>query len=159
MKKILLISVLSLSSSVFAADHQKVGDWLVSKEENKLTDKIDYYAILSAKDQDVSLVLRCQNDKTEAYLSMRDYIGSGYNSKVTLRIDKEKPLTQSWGIGEGGTSLFVPKPVSLIKSLVGKKSLISGYSPYGKTQVIAEFDLENIDTIAKEISSACNWKL
>lgn len=49
MKKILLISVLSLSSSVFAADYQKVGDWLVSKEENKLTDKIDYYAILSAK--------------------------------------------------------------------------------------------------------------
>lgn len=158
-KKTIFVLSLILSGSALAADSEQIGDWLISKEENKLTDKTDYYATLPAKDRDVALILRCQNNTTEAYLSMRDYMGGGYSSKVTLRLDKEKPVHQSWGMGESGTSLFAPKAVSFIKSLTGKSNLITGYSPYGKSQVIAEFNLENIDTVAKEISSACNWKL
>lgn len=158
-KRLFVVLSLLLSTSAFSADYERVGDWLVNKEENKLTDKIDYYAMLSAKDQDVSLILRCQNNKTEAYLSMEDYMGSGYGSKVTIRTDKGKPVSQSWGIGEGGTSLFAPKATTFIKSLIGKKSLITGYSPYGKSQLVAEFNIENADIVAKEISSACGWKL
>lgn len=159
MKNYLIIPLLLLSSSTLAADYERLGDWSIKKEENKLTDKTDYFAILSAKDQDVSLILRCQNNSTEAFLSMEDYMGSGYGSKVTIRADKGKPVSQTWGIGEGGTSLFAPKAVTFIKSLTGKSNLITGYSPYGKSQLIAEFNLEKIDTVAKEISSACNWKL
>lgn len=158
-KKVFFVLSVLLSSSAFASDYEQIGDWSINKEENKLTDKTDYYAILSAKDQNVSLILRCQNNKTEAYLSMEDYMGSGYGSKVTIRADKGKPVSQSWGIGEGGTSLFAPKATTFIKSLIGKKSLIAGYSPYGKSQLVAEFNIENVDVVAKEISSACGWNL
>ncbi|EOX9818868.1 MULTISPECIES: type VI secretion system-associated protein TagO [Providencia] len=159
MKNYLFIPLLLLSGSTLAANYEKLGDWLINKEENKLTDKTDYYAMLSADDHDVALFLRCQNNKTEAYLAMEDYMGGGYSSKVALRLDKGKTVHQSWGMGEGGTSLFAPNAVSFIKSLTGKSNLITGYSPYGKSQVIAEFNLDNIDVVAKEISSACNWKL
>ncbi|MDC9588354.1 type VI secretion system-associated protein TagO [Xenorhabdus sp. XENO-10] len=159
MKNILVVASLLLSSSVFASNYEKLGDWSVRKEENKLTDQTDYYAILPATDRDVSLVLRCQNNKTEAYLSMKDYMGGGHGSKVTLRLDKGKPIVQTWGMGERGTSLFAPKSLQLIQSLVGKKNMIVGYEPYGKSQTIAEFNIDNIDVIATSISSACNWKM
>ncbi|HEM8199895.1 TPA: hypothetical protein U2M28_003960 [Providencia stuartii] len=159
MKKVFLVLSLLLSCSVSAADYEDLGDWSIKKENNKLTDKTDYFAILLAKDKDVALILRCKNNKTDAFLSMEDYMGSNYGSTVTTRIDKGKPISQTWGIGGGGTTLFAPKAVSFIKSLTGKSNLITGYSPYGKSQVIAEFNLDNIDVVAKEISSACGWKL
>lgn len=99
MKNYLFIPLLLLSGSTLAANYEKLGDWLINKEENKLTDKTDYYAMLSADDHDVALFLRCQNNKTEAYLAMEDYMGGGYSSKVALRLDKGKTVHQSWGMG------------------------------------------------------------
>lgn len=161
MKKIIVgafLVVVSVSA-VADGDYRDEGRWMIKKESNKLTDKTDVYAMLMPSSGSGTLFLRCENNKTEAFLSVNDYLGSSYGTSVTTRIDGGKPIKSSWVMGEGGDSAFAPKAVSFIKSINGKKELIIGYSPYGKSQVIAEFDLNGIGKVAGEVSAACGWKL
>lgn len=37
--------------------------------------------------------------------------------------------------------------------------MILGFEPYGSTMQVVEFDLTGADSIAKEISSSCKWKM
>ncbi|PHM67154.1 hypothetical protein Xsto_00433 [Xenorhabdus stockiae] len=61
-----LITVCFLSFNVMASDMPKLGKWDITKEVNKLTDKIDYFAVLSSENGEEALVLRCENNTTEA---------------------------------------------------------------------------------------------
>ncbi|MBD2799508.1 hypothetical protein ID854_03280 [Xenorhabdus sp. M] len=160
MKKLLLalvVCVFPLTS--VASEYQKLGKWLITKDVNKLTDKVDYFAVLSPEDGEGALVLRCVNNTTEAYLATDEYLGNGDYTKVTFRIDKKNLITENWVMGGGNDSAFAPSPVKFIKRIYGKQNVIFGYKPYGKTQIIAEFKTDHINEIAKEISEACNWKL
>ncbi len=161
MKKVLISILLSTVPLVAVAegDYRDEGNWFIKKETNKLTDKTDVYAMLSPSSGSGTLFLRCANNKTEAFLSVDNYLGSGYGTPITTRIDGGKPIKSSWSMGEGGDAAFAPKSLVFIKSINGKKELIIGYSPYGKSQVIAEFNLNGIDKVASEISVACGWKM
>lgn len=161
MKKVIVGALLGIVSvsAVADGDYRDEGQWMIKKESNKLTDKTDVYAMLRPSSGSGTLFLRCENNKTEAFLSVNEYLGSSYGTTVTTRIDGGKPIKSSWVMGEGGDSAFSPKSLSFIKSINGKKELIIGYSPYGKSQVIAEFDLNGINDVASEVSAACGWKL
>ncbi|OBU04741.1 hypothetical protein [Morganella psychrotolerans] len=161
MRKIIVGVLIGAMPLVAAADgaYRDEGEWMIKINTNKLTDKADVYGMLHSSSGGGTLFIRCENNKTEAFLSIDDYLGSGYNTGVTTRIDGGKPIKSSWTMGEGGDAAFAPKAVSFIKSINGKKGLIIGYSPYGKSQVIAEFDLNGIDKVAGEVSAACGWKL
>ncbi|MEB7910347.1 type VI secretion protein, partial [Escherichia coli] len=67
-------------------------------------------------DRATSLVLRCSDNKTDAYLSFNDYMGSD-NPRITVRLDGGKPVKSVWGGGEGGDSAFAPQPIQFIKTL------------------------------------------
>ncbi|MBD2826696.1 hypothetical protein [Xenorhabdus szentirmaii] len=159
MKKLLLALACLLPLASTASEHQKLGKWLISKDINKLTDKVDYFAVLSPEDGEGALVLRCKDNTTEAYLATDEYLGSGDYTKVTLRIDKKNVITESWVMGGSSDSAFAPSPVRFIKKIYDKQNVIFGYKPYGKTQIVAEFKIDHINEVAKEISEACNWKL
>ncbi|SFU43932.1 type VI secretion system-associated protein TagO [Xenorhabdus koppenhoeferi] len=154
-----LIAVCLLPLSSIASEHQDLGKWFITKEVNKLTDKVDYFAVLSPEGGDGALVLRCVNDTTEAYLATDEYLGGGDYTKVTFRIDKQNAITENWVMGGSNDTAFSPIPVKFIKKIYGKQNIVIGYKPYGKTQVIAEFKINHINEVAKEISEACNWKL
>ncbi len=142
-----------------------VGSWYVKKKENKMTDSKDFIAVTSTKDiytkqgieRDTSLVLRCMENETSAYLSMNDYLGNEA-PRITIRFDDGKPKKNSWKAAEGGDAAFSPNPVSFIKELSKHKKLIAGFEPYGSTMQIVEFDLSGIDKVADEIASSCKWK-
>ncbi|MDE9467258.1 hypothetical protein KKJ26_18360, partial [Xenorhabdus bovienii] len=106
-----------------------------------------------------SLVLRCGNNTTEAYLATDEYLGGGDYTKVTFRIDKQNAITENWVMGGSNDTAFAPIPVKFIKKIYGKQNIIIGYKPYGKTQIIAEFKINHINEVAKKVSEACGWKL
>ncbi|WP_323115929.1 hypothetical protein [Klebsiella variicola] len=162
MKKVLIAAVLTTAPFLAIGDDSgvaKEGKWLMSKEENKLTDKVDIYGMLSASKGRGSLIIRCKNNTTDAYFSIDSYLGSDDSTAITTRIDGAKPVKSSWVMGEGGDAAFPPKALSFIKSLHGKKELIVGYRPYGKSQLISEFDLSGIDNVIDGVSAACGWKM
>ncbi|PHM50578.1 type VI secretion system-associated protein TagO [Xenorhabdus sp. KK7.4] len=154
-----LITVCFLSFNVMASDMPKLGEWDITKEVNKLTDKIDYFAVLSSENGEESLVLRCENNTTEAYIATDEYLGIENDAKVTFRIDKQNAITENWEIGGSNDSAFSPSPVQFIRKIYGKQNIVVGYIPDGQIQIIAEFKIDHINEVAKEISQACGWKL
>ena len=166
MKKVILFTLLAVSFSAMSDDGiQKEGNWYFKSKINKMTDSTDVFAINSAKDaytkqgleRNTSLVLRCSENKTDAYISVNDYLGSD-SPTITLRFDGSKPARSLWHAGEGGDAAFAPNAVSFIKELSTHKNLIIGFEPYGSTMQAIEFDLSGADAMAKKISEACNWK-
>lgn len=166
MKKAITLILIALSFGASAEEMQNEGSWYYKKDVNKMTDATDVVAITSTKDiyskkgieRRTSLVMRCKENTTDAYLSLNDYIGND-DPGITLRFDDGKPEKRTWSGGEGGDSAFAPNAVSFIKELTKHKKLIAGFEPYGSTMQIVEFDLTGVDKIAQEISKACNWKL
>ncbi|MCD9782411.1 hypothetical protein LVR37_27055, partial [Klebsiella pneumoniae] len=75
---------------------------------------------------------------------------------ITLPSDRrvQKNLTTT-----GGEAAFSPKAISFIKDISSHKKMILGFEPYGSTMQVVEFDLTGADSIAKEISSSCKWKM
>lgn len=166
MKKLMLALFAVLMPLVSnGAEYVAEGAWQVKKEENKMTDKTDVVAINRSPDvytrqgieRSTSIVIRCKENKTEAYLSVSEYMGSD-DPVVTVRLDGGKPQKRTWSGAEGGEAAFNTKPVSFIKEISSHKKMIVGFEPYGSTMQVVEFDLAGIDSIAKEISNACKWK-
>ena len=59
--------------------------------------------------------LRCSDNKTDAYLSFNDYMGSD-NPRITVRLDGGKPVKSVWEVG-GGDSAFAPQTNTIYKDL------------------------------------------
>ncbi len=166
MRKVLAVILVTLSFGAIASDMQQEGSWYYKTKVNKMTDSTDIVAIVSTKDvysrqgveRNTSLVMRCNENKTDAYISTTDYLGSSA-PEITLRFDGGKPVKKSWTSAEGGDAAFSPDAVSFIKELTKHKKVIIGFEPYGSTMQAVEFDLAGSDKIASEISKACNWKM
>lgn len=109
-------------------------------------------------ERSTSIVLRCREGKTEAYLSVDEYMGID-DPLITIRFDGGKPQKRRWSAAEGGEAAFSPKAISFIKDISSHKKMILGFEPYGSTMQVVEFDLTGADSIAKEISSSCKWKM
>ncbi|EAO9733397.1 hypothetical protein BRR58_17625 [Salmonella enterica] len=164
MKRFILALIIGASFSA-SAGVDKFGPWIAKSETNKMTDQTDFAAINTSTDtyskagstRETSLVLRCTDNKTEAYLSFSDYMGSD-DPGITMRLDDGKPVKRTWGGGEGGDAAFVPQPIGFIKELAKYKKVIFGFEPYGTTMQIVEFDLSEIDKVIENLSQACKWK-
>lgn len=164
-KTILALCVAAIPLVSTGAEYVTEGSWQVKKEENKMTDMTDVVAINRSPDvytrqgieRSTSMVIRCKENNTEAYLSVSEYLGSD-DPVVTVRFDGGKPQKRTWTGAEGGEAAFSNKAVSFIKEMSSHKKMIVGFEPYGSTMQVVEFDLTGIDSIAAEISSACKWK-
>ena len=165
MKKVLAIAFLGLFSAAGNAGMESSGAWVTKSENNKMTDATDFVALNTSSDaynkdgltRETTLVLRCSSNKTEAYLSFHDFMGSDAPI-ITMRLDGGKPTKKTWGGGEGGDAAFSPQAVTFIKELSKHKKAIFGFEPYGSTMQIVEFDLTGIDKVAENLSKACKWK-
>lgn len=139
--KYLFVALMAVSFSIMAEDGlQQEGGWYFKSQNNKMTDSTDVVAINSSKDtytkqgseRNTSLVLRCRENKTDAYISVNDYLGSD-SPQITIRFDGGKPAKSLWKGGEGGDAAFAPNAVSFIKDIASHKKAIIGFEPYGST--------------------------
>lgn len=165
MNKIVMAIAFGCLSATASADMENAGAWFMKSETNKMTDQTDFVALNRSPDsynkdgldRETTLVFRCSNNKTDAYLSFHDYMGID-DPRITIRLDGGKPTKKTWGGAEGGDAAFAPQAIKFIKELSKHKKAIFGFEPYGSTMQVVEFDLTGIDQVVKKVSTACKWK-
>lgn len=140
---------------------KEYGDWIVDVTESPLNDSKEVSIMRVSNDFEnrrnpAILMLRCQRNKTEAFLSWSEYIGSD-NMKVAYRIDKEEAKNVWWNASSTGKASFIPKAISFIKSLEGKESIYIEAEKYRGGRVSATFDISGIEEVIIPLREACGW--
>lgn len=102
------------------------------------------------------LVVRCMENKTSLIVLWNRYLGLN-STEVTIRVDSEKAQTSSWLISTANDAVFSQKPISLAKSLFGKKKLLVKITPYGSNPITVTFNLAGLEQEIKPLRSACSW--
>ena len=104
-----------------------------------------------------TLILRCSENKTEAYIAWDVYLGIG-TTKVLTRLDRDKARTKTWGLSTDNKATFVPgSNTTFIKSLIGHKKLLTQTTPYGASPVMTTFQLSGLNDAVKPLRKACHW--
>lgn len=104
-----------------------------------------------------SLILRCSENKTEAYIAWDVYLGIG-TTKVLTRLDRNKARTKTWGLSTDNKATFAPgSNVSFIKSLIGHEKLLVQTTPYGASPTMTTFHLSGLRDAIKPLKKACHW--
>ena len=107
---------------------------------------------------DTVLILRCNDQTTEAAFSTQ-YNYLGYKSvDVQLRINDQNPIKEIWKASVNGRAAFAPDAVAFIQSLPdnGKLSIKTTRSNDGKIKE-ATFNLGAVSKVRNKIAKACDW--
>jgi hypothetical protein len=104
------------------------------------------------------LILRCEDQTTEAAFSTQ-YNYLGYRSvDVELRINDQTPTKEIWNASINGRAAFAPNAVTFIQSLPdnGKLSIKTTRSNDGKIKE-GSFNLGTVSEVRNKIAKACDW--
>lgn len=138
------------------------GMWEVSTTTNPVDDSKTVTATLDStsgtnrRRQPITVVLRCQSNKTEMFVVWNDYLGRD-NSDVLIRLGDEKAVTESWRNSTDNTATFNPNTISTIKKMLTAPKMVLQVTPYNENQVTAVFDLTGTDAAVKPIREQCGW--
>lgn len=152
-----------LAPSSITQPSEGPGKWWTNTTVDPLNDEDMYLAGLTAESgrgrfgEDVDLVIRCKNNKTEMYINWQSFLGMD-GIRTTYRVGKSPAATSTWGVSTDHTSAFFPgSPVPTLKQMHGETSFIANVTPYSESPVTATFDLTGIETALADIRSGCNW--
>jgi type VI secretion system protein VasI len=139
------------------------GKWQVSVKTNPLDDTTTVVLGLyagsgtSARGGRVLLILRCKSNKTEAYISWDDYLGS--EARATWRIGAEDARTSKWGLSTDKEATFYPyDAIAFIRQLLNADRLVAQVTPYSEDPVTAVFDLTGLTNAIRPLQNACGWQ-
>ena len=139
--------------------------WVVSESKSPIDDSVTVTMMLDASDTILNsygqfnrptLILRCSENKTNAYVNWDMFLGTD-RIKVLSRIDKEKAKTRSWSISTDNKATFTPKNIAFIKSLFGHEKLLQQLTPYGSSPKTTSFEIGGLEEAIKPLRKACGW--
>lgn len=104
-----------------------------------------------------TLILRCQEKKTDAFITFGFFLGSNSTS-VTYRLDKQKAEEREWNISTDHEAIFSPKAIDLIRKLLKAETLFIRVTPYSESPVTVSFNLQGLAEGIKPLQEACGWK-
>lgn len=110
--------------------------------------------------QQPSLVIRCQENKTEVYVVTGTAASVEYGADthtVRLRFDEGKPITQHWSASTDSKALFAPHAIPLAKQLDNHSRFTFEFTPFNANPAIAVFELDGIDKHIGKVKSTCRW--
>lgn len=142
------------------------GDWMIKREVSALDDSKSVYLFLDATEpisgggrEPATLILRCVENETDAFISWGAFLGSDDPVSVTTRIDKAPASTASWVGSTSNNTTFAPNPINFIKSILTAQTLFVRVDTYSDGKVDGLFRLAGLDQIVLELAEACHWKL
>ncbi len=105
-----------------------------------------------------SLVIRCNNNRTEVYMST-EYVFLGTQGQtVRIKFDDNKPIKQRWGSSEDGTALFQSsQTISFAKDMMKHDEMVVEFTPHGKIGEQTKFNLKGLSKAIEPLRKACNW--
>lgn len=146
--------------------------WRSSSNTNPLDDTKTLIASIEADAQEaplrnnVTLMIRCQSNKTELYVDWNDYLGDDSRDvysdwkRVTVRVGDLPARQQRWGISTDSEATFAPaSAIGLIRQMVNEDRLVLQTTPYNESPVTAVFNLEGMRDAVEPIAEECNWQL
>lgn len=149
-----------------------VGDWVVNESTNPLDDTTTVVAGLDAAEglggilqEKIQLVVRCQSNRTEAFITWHDYLGNDTDSlrserkRVTYRFPPADATTELWGVSTDNDATFVENPIPFVRQLAVSDRLVTQTTPYGEPPRTAIFDLTGARAALEPISETCEWIL
>lgn len=146
-----------------------VSKWRVSKETSRLDDSTNVIISLDAdspisgwprKTHTPSLILRCKEKKTEAYIvtGMTPQVEYGTDgATVTLRFDKEKATKYRTSKSTDSEALFFSQSIALSKKMLGHKTLLFEFVPFNSSPAMTTFDLRGLDEAIRPVRDTCKW--
>ncbi len=139
------------------------GKWLSSVTTNPVNDSRTVTLYLTADSgksiygKKASLIIRCQSNKTEMFVSFHAFLGMD-SAQVTSRVDKRKAMVENWGLSTDKKAAFYPgSPIPEIKRMLNGKAYVAQVTPYSATPITAIFDIKGIDVAIKELRKTCSW--
>lgn len=137
------------------------GKWKVRSSTNPIDDSRTDTLILVADSgaarfgESITIVIRCQSNKTDMYINWNDYLGSEAN--VLTRIGSSKAQTSAWLMSTDSQSTFRSRPIPFIKEMMGANKLVAQVTPYNENPSTAMFDTSGLANAIKPLRENCNW--
>lgn len=143
------------------------GKWNVNQQISQIDDSTNVFLKLESNELVESgykkvrpvLVLRCAENKTNAYIMWNLHLGLDH-TVVLIRFDKKRAQKQTWSISTNHEAIFVKEysPIFFIKKLMRHNKLLVQLIPHGENPVMATFDIQGLSESIGPLKKACHWK-
>lgn len=142
------------------------GEWHVQTKISPVDDSKNVTLVLEANEKIPGklgvrevmpyLFIRCSENKTDAYIAWKRYLGIS-STKVLTRIDKRKAVNSTWTLSTDNEATFARKAISFAKSLFDRDKLLVQVTPYGSSPVMTTFNVSGLRDSIKPLRKACHW--
>lgn len=110
-----------------------------------------------------ALIVRCQEQSTEAYIQTGSAAATVYGeldaARVRVRWDDDAAREQVWHESTDHEALFVPNGVAFTRRLAASHQLRVEFTPFNASPVVMNFDTVGFEDHARAIAQTCKWKL
>ncbi len=137
------------------------GQWLVKTEINPVDDSNTVTLYLEAEsgkgilDDTVSLIVRCQSNKTDLHINWHSYLGN--EARVLTRIGDATAQTSLWDISPDKEGSFRKAPIGFLKEMMKASRLVAQITPYNENPITAVFNTTGLSSAIKPLRETCSW--
>lgn len=131
-------------------------DWVVNESKSPIDDSPSATILKFAEDGNQTLVIRCKEDKTDAYIVTYDFLGDESTS-VIVRYDEEIARKQNFSLSTDSKALFFIPAISNIKTMMKAKKVVIRYNTYNGTFKTVTFKLDGLSEKITSLRKACHW--
>lgn len=142
-----------LSAGSFLQSGRNDGGWVLLESSNKIDDT-PIVSLTKSGTNGTSLVIRCSNRKTEAYIDADTVVDNG---GVRIRFDQSAPVQQGWERSTDYRGLFAPDAVTFARELAKAKTFMIEFTPFQEGTRTVTFDVSELESKLQKISEACDW--
>lgn len=137
------------------------GKWVVDNKKNPINDSRTVTLTLKADSggtrfgKPITLVARCESNKTELLINWRAYLGS--QADVTLRIGAGDAKTSSWDVSSDKQATYNRTPTEMLKEMLAADKMVAQVTPFNVDPYTAVFNISGLDQAIKPLRETCNW--
>jgi Type VI secretion system VasI, EvfG, VC_A0118 len=136
------------------------GSWVVSVGKSPSDDTPQMVAALEAIGGKGALVFRCQQGRTDAYVTLQAYVGAAQPLPVAYTINNGQEIATRWLPAKDGNALFVPTAtlaIEFIRSLPPEATLdLTIHDFVGRSEPL-QFKLGPISDLRDKMADVCGW--
>jgi hypothetical protein len=136
------------------------GSWVVSLGKSPSDEAPQLVAALEALGGKGALVFRCQQGRTDAYLTLQAYVGAAQPLPVSYTINNGQEIATRWLPAKDGNALFVPTPtlaIEFIRSLPSEATLGLTIHDFVGRGELFQFKLGPISDLRDKMADVCGW--
>jgi len=104
-----------------------------------------------------TLILRCQNNRTEVFINWDEYLGTS-SPTVSYRVGDGEMRQSRWSLSTTNRATFFPgSHIGLIQELAVASQFVARVTPSRQSPITAVFDLTGLNEHIGTLREACNW--